>query len=682
MKNLGRILRPHRFSLAGLLLFVSLLGLGITQPGEFSAAATSQPAGLTSPSNTHVVAVSDSRIDVYWQDNSNNETGFEVHRSIDGSTGTFMLLATTAAGVTARGDLGLNPSTQYCYKVRAIKTADGRTRYSNFSNTACATTLAPRPPNAPSNTQVVAVSDSRIDVSWQDNSANETGFEVHRSANGSNGVFTLVATTAAGVTARGDTGLNPSTPYCYKVRAFITVNSLASYSDFSNTACATTLPPPPPPGLNVTGVTTGVDLDPDGYWVDVWRDSGGSRTHVTGSGLPANGTVTISGLEPADYQVELSRVAVNCDLSGPNPQPVTLGASGSAGFAEFDVTCAPVTQLAFSSTVDGNPEIYVINSNGTGSTRLTLHPGADVKPTWSPDGTKIAFQSNRDGNSEIYVMNADGSNPVRLTDAAAGNFSPTWSPDGTKIAFTSDGDGNAEIYVMNADGSNPVRLTNDAAYDAEPAWSPDGTKIAFQSGRDGNAEIYVMNADGSNPVRLTNHPAADAEPTWSPDGTKIAFTSDRDGKAEIYVMNADGSAVTQLTSVGAAAGERHSHPAWYPDGQKIAFVAASCQVTCSSVIQVVRANGTDLVELTSGADPAWRYPAVPTGISCLFDECPPQFYCGQNSVCVTFCGDGYWNGDEGDVDCGGSCTPRCQSGQHCWVQSDCASGICVGGVCQ
>ena len=592
MKNPGRILWLHRFSLAGLLLFVSLLGLDITQPVEFSAAATSQPAGLTSPSNTHVVAVSDSRIDVYWQDNSNNETGFEVHRSIDGSTGTFTLLATTAAGVTARGDLGLNPSTQYCYKVRAIKTADGRTRYSNFSNTACATTLAPRPPNAPSNTHVVAVSDSRIDVSWQDNSANETGFEVHRSANGSNGTFTVVASTTAGVTVRGDLGLNPSTQYCYKVRAFITVNSLASYSDFSNTACTTTLAPPPPPGLHVTGVTTGVDIDVDGYWVDVWKNSGGSLIHVTGIGLPANGTMTISGLDPADYQVELSRVAVNCDLTSPNPQTITLGASGSAGFAEFDVMCAPVMQLAFSSTVDGNPEIYVINSNGTGSTRLTLHPAADGKPAWSPDGTKIAFQSDRDGN----------------------------------------------------------------------------------------AEIYVMNADGSNPVRLTNHPAADAEPTWSPDGTKIAFTSERDGSRVIYVMNADGAGVTQLSAGGA--GALHSHPAWYPDGQKIAFVAASCQGTCSSVIQVVRANGTDLVELTSGADPAWRYPTVPTGISCLFDECPPQFYCGQNGVCITFCGDGYWNGDEGDLDCGGSCTPRCQSGQHCWVQSDCASGICVGGVCQ
>src|SRR5713101_2379850 len=76
MKNLGRILRLHRFSLAGLLLFVSLLGLDMTQPVEFSASAAAQPAGLNSPSNTHVVAVSDSRVDVYWQDNSANETGF------------------------------------------------------------------------------------------------------------------------------------------------------------------------------------------------------------------------------------------------------------------------------------------------------------------------------------------------------------------------------------------------------------------------------------------------------------------------------------------------------------------------------------------------------------------------------------------------------------------------------
>src|SRR3989442_13058005 len=228
----------------------------MTQPLGSSAAATPHPAGLTSPSNTNAVAVSDSRIDVSWQDNSANETGFEVHRSADGSTGAFTLVATTTADITARGDLGLNPSTQYCYKVRAFKRTDGRTRYSDFSNTACATTLAPPPPNAPSNTHVVAVSGSRIDVSWQDNSANATGFEGHRSAGGSRGAFAVVATTTADAVARGDTWLKPSTQYCYKVRAFITGDSRTSDSDFPSTAFATTFaPPPPPPGLHVPSAT-------------------------------------------------------------------------------------------------------------------------------------------------------------------------------------------------------------------------------------------------------------------------------------------------------------------------------------------------------------------------------------------------------------------------------------------
>ena len=157
-------------SIAFLLMIVALVS-GTT----ITASAAAQP---NAPSNTNAVAVSDSQVNVSWQDNSPNETGFEIHRSTNGPSGAFTLIATTTASAISRADTGLNPSTQYCYKVRAFKKADGHTTYSNFSNAACATTLPPPPPNPPSNTQVVAVSDTRNDVSWQDNSPNETGFEI------------------------------------------------------------------------------------------------------------------------------------------------------------------------------------------------------------------------------------------------------------------------------------------------------------------------------------------------------------------------------------------------------------------------------------------------------------------------------------------------------------------------
>ena len=279
--------------------------------------------------------------------------------------------------------------------------------------------------------------------------------------------------------------------------------------------------------------------------------------------------------------------------------------------SETQASAQPVSpangRIVFQSNRDGDFEIYVMNADGSGQTRLTDNEASDGFPSWSPDERRIVFQSHRDGDSEIYVMNADGSGLTRLTDNEAWDWVPSWSPDGRRIAFMSGG----EIYVMNADGSGQTRLTDNEASDGSPSWSPDGRRIVFSSNRDDPdpddddriSNIYAMNADGSGQTRLTYNEGWDGAPSWSPDGRRIAFQSDRDGgDSEIYVMNADGSGVRRLTDNDA----RDSAPSWSPDGRRIAFHSSR---DGNYEIYVMNADGSGQTRLTDNEaydySPSW-----------------------------------------------------------------------------
>ncbi len=211
--------------------------------------------------------------------------------------------------------------------------------------------------------------------------------------------------------------------------------------------------------------------------------------------------------------------------------------------------------LAFYSNRDGNPEIYVINVDGSGLRRLTDDPAFDDSPALSPDGTQVAFLTARhDPNPrfpnlkyELYVTAVDGSRLRRLTSTEAAEDHPAWSPDGRQLLFDADydGDGYYEIYTMNADGSGVLRLTANTANDQFADWSPDGAQIAFASDRSGNWDIFVMNADGSEQRPLTDSPDWELFPAWSPDGTQIAYTGlvPRSRNTDVFVMNVDGKDV-------------------------------------------------------------------------------------------------------------------------------------------
>lgn len=154
-------------------------------------------------------------------------------------------------------------------------------------------------------------------------------------------------------------------------------------------------------------------------------------------------------------------------------------------------------------------------SHRPGVTQLTDNYANDGPAGWTSDG-RIGFISDRDGDPEIYVMNSDGSGITQLTHNEAYEGTPIWSPDGRRIVFTSYRDGNTEIYVMNSDGSGVTRLTRNEAIDDRPVWSPDGRHIAFSSDLDGDLEIYVMSSDGFDIRQLTHNEAEDFIQYWLP----------------------------------------------------------------------------------------------------------------------------------------------------------------------
>ena len=156
--------------------------------------------------------------------------------------------------------------------------------------------------------------------------------------------------------------------------------------------------------------------------------------------------------------------------------------------------------------------IYVRNPDGVNELRLSDQP--DYSPRWSPSSRQIAFLSTRDGNPELYVMDADGTNVTRLTNTEGAEYDITWSPRGRRILFVSEQDGNPEIYSVASDGSDMTRLTYNTVVDNQPVWAPSGQKIAFVSYLDGDADIFVMDADGSNQKRLTDNDSEDTSPSW------------------------------------------------------------------------------------------------------------------------------------------------------------------------
>jgi len=190
--------------------------------------------------------------------------------------------------------------------------------------------------------------------------------------------------------------------------------------------------------------------------------------------------------------------------------------------------------------------------------------GSNSAPAWSPDGSQLMFSSSMSGYPELYSLDASGNHLKRLTFSAgdSASTSPAWNPKtGQSAAFISDRGGFPQLYLMNSDGTNIQKMDlPDMGYVIDPAWSPNGQLLAFSWRRpNGNFDIYVMDVTSHQIAEITRDAGRNERPSWAPDGRHIVFESTRGGSRQIWVMLADGSHAHALTQSGA-----NESPNWSP----------------------------------------------------------------------------------------------------------------------
>jgi gliding motility-associated-like protein len=284
--NVNRILLNHsNVNNAGLTLDLDELRVTTAWLNLAAVVIPAAPAALVATANSATAT------GLSWADNSDDEIGFEIDRSLNGTD--FILLATVDPNTTTYMDKGLTPLTKYYYRVRA----KGSGSNSGYSDTADAST-SDVIPAVPGPVTATADSSTVITLAWKDNADNETAFEIDRSLNGVD--FTLLATVLSNETAYTDKGLTPATTYYYRVRAKGTAGK-SVYSDTCDVTTGAAIPlAPGMPAATATSAATirldWADHSDNETWFEIERSSDGTAFTLVTTVPPNTTTYTDNDL--------------------------------------------------------------------------------------------------------------------------------------------------------------------------------------------------------------------------------------------------------------------------------------------------------------------------------------------------------------------------------------------------
>ncbi len=241
------------------------------------------------------------------------------------------------------------------------------------------------------------------------------------------------------------------------------------------------------------------------------------------------------------------------------------------------ISWTPDGRIVYGSAVNGKPDIWIANADGSNQKQLTTDPGVDNFPTVTSDGRYILFESNRgdaSGRSHIWRMDIDGGQPKQLTNGFV-EFSPSCSPDASWVVYVAGSPGQQILQKIPIDGGEPVRLTEPGLIFEVAFVSPDG-KLIDCIINDLDARKYrlaIMPSEGGQMIKFFDVPRSVALNAtgvyWSPDSRALVYIDTRDGVSNLWAQPVDGGQPKQLTDVKS---DLIFDFAWSRDGKQLALV--------------------------------------------------------------------------------------------------------------
>jgi len=290
-----------------------------------------------------------------------------------------------------------------------------------------------------------------------------------------------------------------------------------------------------------------------------------------------------------------------------NPQVAAVAEDGTVATAAYGHTRVTATapggrrataevfvqgEIVLASSRTGRFQLYAAERSNLAQLRKVMDDTAlATEPAFSPDGSRIAFTTTRDGQPEVYLMDADGTSISRLTNSPGLDGDASFTADGQAVVFHSQRTGHRQIFVQTITSSDAVQLTQEPADNSQPSTSPDGELIAFVSNREGNNHIWLMAKDGSNQRALIKgQQSKESAPHFLRDGTLTYLVEQKES----------GRTVTQVVKTDLASGKTTplsgtdlviSDFSVSPGGDLLGLVVAVQKNVFRVYVQPVGANG-------------------------------------------------------------------------------------------